>query len=151
MPYVITTVERESCPDCNGDPWSRSIATGEHGCESCSNHGTHLVPVSRRAVATLDEARIAVSTWITDRWSSNPAFAHGDGELYQPKTRPMVAQADTLPESGGTVGPLPDGTVIEVKRVGWRFIEDSIGYHLGHPDGPVAALAAYNAAQEARA
>jgi hypothetical protein len=26
---------------------------------------------------------------------------------------------DKLPESGGTVGPLPDGTVIEVRQIGW--------------------------------
>jgi hypothetical protein len=57
--------------------------------------------LSRRAVATLGEARglAALSCGI-----SNPEH---------------LRAASRLPESGGTVGPLPDGTVIQVERVTW--------------------------------
>lgn len=54
--------------------------------------------LSRRAVATLDEARMHV--WRTV--SLQAAYA-----------------VSALPESGGTVGPLPDGTVIEVEATTW--------------------------------
>lgn len=69
------------------------------------------------AVHTLPEARVNVATWITDRWSSNPHFAHGDDDLYRPETRALVLQAATLPEEGGVIGPCPDDTTIRVKRV----------------------------------
>jgi hypothetical protein len=55
--------------------------------------------VSRRAVATLEDARAAAQ-----EACSGPDFM---GPL----------EASLISESGGTVGPLPDGTVIEVERV----------------------------------
>jgi hypothetical protein len=59
-------------------------------------------PDERTAVATLEEAREAVAQTI------NAARV--------PNLHPAVAQYDALPEAGGTVGPLPDGTVIEVRH-----------------------------------
>ena len=84
---------------------------------------------SRRAVATLAQARI----WVTYRM---PAGGPVD-----------------LPESGGTVGPLPDGTVIAVERVsynllryesGWTPAPDDEDYSAAHRHG-AEVIAAYNA------
>jgi hypothetical protein len=58
---------------------------------------------SRRAVATLEEAHEHVSDIID---------AHGSG-----------GRAWAWHESGGTVGPLPDGTLIEVEAVKWSDSE----------------------------
>lgn len=60
---------------------------------------THEV-LSCRAVATLDEA-------VED--AEQVALTFHDVVL-------------TLPESGGTVGPLPDGTLIEVRPVSWEYL-----------------------------
>lgn len=57
--------------------------------------------VSEYAVATLDEARSEV-------WR-RAGFGGPSSE----------AVRDAITEQGGTVGPLPDGTVIEVEPVGW--------------------------------
>jgi hypothetical protein len=88
--------------------------------------------VSRLAVATLDEARIR-------------------GQKHVLSLGFSLAQAGwpkEWPEAGGSVGPLPDGTTITVEPVGWRRIEDDLGYHLGYPGSQTDALAAWNAAQE---
>jgi hypothetical protein len=61
-------------------------------------------------------------------------------------------EAENLPESGGTIGPLPGGTVIEVERVsGYALIQRIPS---GHPARthrndwtPALAVDAYNAAQ----
>jgi hypothetical protein len=58
------------------------------------------VKVTRRAVATLDEAQDGCY-WI--------AVDHG--------TTSEGAASIAIPHDGGTIGPLPDGTVIEVERV----------------------------------
>lgn len=65
----------------------------------------HSVP-TRTAVVTLDEAR---------DYTFN-ARVNDDGQI------------EPLPESGGTVGPLPDGTVIEVREMSYEDIA-------GIPDG----------------
>jgi len=52
-------------------------------------------------------------------------------------------------ESGGTVGPLPDGTVIEVRRVRWSAIADELPEYMPlFADGGYnkAILAAFNGA-----
>jgi hypothetical protein len=100
MPYIVTTYE--------------PVPTGvEHmGAVEMTRE-----PLSRRAVATLENrrrpdgieepgARQAVISRI-----AKCAFDAGTTDGYQPHED----AARTLPESGGTVGPLPDGTVIEVK------------------------------------
>jgi hypothetical protein len=80
MPYIVTT-KRPAKVDHDEERAER-----EH--------------VSRRAVATLEEAR--------DFIYSLCAETDVDDER-------IADDIDRLPESGGTVGPLPDGTVIEVK------------------------------------
>jgi hypothetical protein len=59
----------------------------------------------------------------------------------------LASLVRSISKDGGSVGPLPDGTVIEVEAVGWRFIEDATGHHLGHPGGKQGAIDAFNARQ----
>ena len=61
-----------------------------------------VVAESRRTVTTLDKAREAVSRELIERTSR--------------VTVEQGALLRTLPESGATIGPLPDGTTIEVIR-----------------------------------
>lgn len=76
---------------------------------------------SRQAVATLDEAQDAVAAAMASVEDANPVGA-GQSSPYN------YALAWDLPESGGTIGPLPDGTVIEVERVSWsRLAEHTTG------------------------
>jgi hypothetical protein len=58
---------------------------------------------TRQAVPTLDAAREATVAIVLDRYP-----------VRWPR-KFTVRAARTLPESGGTIGPLPDGTVIEVR------------------------------------
>ena len=93
-------------------------------------------PASRRAVATLEEVADRVDEQFADHSMS-----------YR---RVVLA----LPEAGGTVGPLPDGTVIEVHRAPWQRIWEWSGWSvptIGPPDAreQVEILAAWNA-REAR-
>lgn len=99
--------------------------------------------VSRCAVATLEEAHETAR----------------EACLYAPGSVETIAQAIreafALPESGGKVGPLPDGTVIEVERVEWSVLRLAIGMaRIGElqktPEGAAEILAAYNAREEAR-
>lgn len=67
--------------------------------------------VARRAVATLEGREV---------WNS----------LYGveiPNREQVVKQIAALPESGGTVGPLPDGTVIKVFVAGWIWLSREAG------------------------
>jgi hypothetical protein len=86
--------------------------------------------VSRRAVATLEEAR--------------RGLLKTDDSLY--------ATAMSLPESGGTIT-LPDGTVIEVRRVMWADLIAEAARESGITKGMPPAewqpriLDAYNARQ----
>lgn len=83
MPYVITT--------------KRKMATAPIGAFQVE---------SRRAAATLEEARKAAHDTMFDR-AMESAWAEGSNAA-------NWQAVNDLPESGGTVGPLPDGTVIEV-------------------------------------
>jgi hypothetical protein len=77
--------------------------------------------IERRAVATLDEAKGAVIRELAPRIDS--AFEWDLGL------------------EGGTVGPLPDGTVIEVAYAGWATLERATDPGLSRD----AILDAYNA------
>lgn len=65
-----------------------------------SAFGREVPHLTHTAVATLDEAAAVV---VEARNRAN-------------ERRPGATTSIALDESGGTVGPLPDGTVIEVKR-----------------------------------
>jgi hypothetical protein len=69
--------------------------------------GTVCAVTARTAVATLDEARTVAYRAVNDRTE------------FVGSRCGFFAAADVIPESGGTVGPLPDGTVIEVRQIGW--------------------------------
>lgn len=96
MPYIITTT----------DP--------QHVCLSMPERCGVEPIVTRRAVATLDEARDWGADIVQDRANnfSESAQVQSDyGYLA------AVNAALDIDESGGTIGPLPDGTVIEVQQV----------------------------------
>ena len=97
MPYIVTTKRPLSCT-C----WGRVEAKM---CRACRKGGKD---VSRRAVATLDDARLAARTVVVDSALAQGTTA-GTTDAYD--------SAFALPESGGTVGPLPDGTVIDFELV----------------------------------
>lgn len=53
----------------------------------------------------------------------------------------LVSAAEALPEPGGMIGPLPDGTVIEVERVSWLYFPQWHETGMRRPE----ILAAFNA------
>lgn len=95
--------------------------------------------LSRHAVATLEEARAAI---LADLGDMN-AIGGPEDEL--------VGNVLDISESGGTVGPLPDGTVIEVEQIGWATLWQDV-----RPDPPTDSplwseeriIDAYNARQD---
>src|SRR4051812_13657710 len=124
MPYLVTTMY--------GEP--RSDRPGHVG-------GVAWERVSRLAVATLGKARSAVKRAIMD-------LAPESGSL-----KPYLAaqqQADALPESGGTVGPLPDGTTIRVELAATGDLAAAAlvanDYHFGELT-EAEVIAAFNAKQ----
>lgn len=117
------------------------ITTSTHNYPNGSGYTVH----TRRAVATLDEARSAAELAVIERHRASP----------RPWGRDWQAEADRLPDSGGTVGPLPDGTVIGVELVGWGAFVDYLtdAEKLSEPihGREAEVIAAYNAAHEVRA
>jgi hypothetical protein len=95
MPYIVTTKQ----------PDERTGSSGER---------SHVEFASRLAVATLEKARRIIIDAVTG--TSRSAAVQYDA---------LVNYADTVPESGGTVGPLPDGTVIEVEQADWSLLARS--------------------------
>lgn len=91
-------------------------------------------PLSRRAVATLEEAT-NVACAVVD------AVFPPIGTLAWMRLRGSI---DTLPESGGTVGPLPDGTTIDVEAVPWWELIRDIREPLPVPFTSDDILAAFN-------
>jgi hypothetical protein len=150
MPYVITTKYAQQCVCC-GAGVVVPVAGGvppfihhkpERGTgDVCPRTGwtpqeaiaTDDDRVTRRAVATLDEAREALCDAIHAVDPDATVFDIGG--------------------DGGSVGPLPDGTVIEVAP--WTeielatFTDLSMDQALTLPAGDI--IDAYNAAQETRA
>jgi len=88
---------------------------------------------SRVAVATLEEAREKVS------------------DLCKiPTEHPPRQILEAIDEKGGTIGPLPDGTIVEAVWVSWS----ALGYEHGNSANAETRreyIAAYNAAQETHA
>lgn len=113
--------------------------------------GASLEPHSRTAVATLDEARDVAHTTIHAAYRAayplQPCGLGGEHSDAQRAHRWHNVDVEKLPDSGGTVGPLPDGTVIEVRRLEWielaRRCEMDCGSLCAGPNSDV--LAAFNA------
>jgi hypothetical protein len=114
----IVTTKRP-CPSCVHGP----AGGGEHRPES----------VSRRAVATLEEVQVLVSDAIYDAGQ---------------KTTRDALPAFEIQESGGTVGPITDGTLIAVEPLG-RIEREQVAIRLGLSSRATDDewCAAYNAAQ----
>jgi hypothetical protein len=89
MPYIITTMR----------PANEAERREGYALAQTSKYG--------RAVATLKEARQDARNIIEDH-AQQPGWT---AEYIEARET-----ARALPESGGTIGPLPDGTVIEVER-----------------------------------
>jgi hypothetical protein len=104
------------------------ITTTRH-LPSMESHDT-MEYVERRAVATLEEARTLASDAVYDAGL---------------KTVVDAEQAFTIPVSGGSVGPLPDGTVIEVEHASWDDLVGADGWGVSTTEAEV--IAAYNDAQ----
>lgn len=114
MPYIITTHRHLD------DPAAEFLPGAAPG-------------VARRAVATLEEAlkHARECVWLAPNWGETRTARH-------------IAEVDGLPESGGTVGPLPDGTVIEVESVAWDVLRERADMtHYNASDA--AIIDAYNA------
>lgn len=134
MPHVITTTRPCICTEAD-DP-------NDHR-KSCPHWWGHD-GVTNRAAGTLDEAKNAIAVIVTDL-----ARDHHAG--WQSAFALIVG----LPEQGGTVGPLPDGTMINVEPATWKAISATLvgtvaGIRLGreHPQATDAEIIdAYNAAQ----
>lgn len=82
----------------------------------------YVVVTTRRAVATLDEAQNAAQLVIDN----------GPPITSKATWQALCGQVVTIGESGGKVGPLPDGTVIEVRRVLWSELAADLGIELRH-------------------
>jgi hypothetical protein len=67
--------------------------------------------------------------------------------------KPSYSDLRTLDEAGGTVGPLPDGTVIEVAPATWRDLAAQasldIAWVASADTDEAEIIDAYNAEQEA--
>lgn len=118
VPYVIT-VTRPVAPDDDGQPFCAACSHYHEDaclCPDCgrptpcrthsieSSVSTPATDISRRAVATLDEAQAAVVS------------------AYETRTGKPAPACFALREDGGTTGPLPDGTTIEVERRGLNYL-----------------------------
>lgn len=97
------------------------IITTTRPLTSRQRHAMESATRTRRAVATFDEAR---------------------GEVIRHITTPF---AWDLALDGGTIGPLPDGTVIEVRHVDWIAMRKLAGSLPVRTHNKPAVLDAYNA------
>lgn len=122
MPYVITTR--------NTDPRQRMAV---------EPNGRWTDVTSRRAVATLDEAREAARETIYRQEMS--------GRANDPQFVKVAREFHRIDDEGGTVGPLPDGTVIEVE---WVTLAAMAGSPVANynPAHTAEIIDAFNAAQE---
>ena len=123
MPYVITTRTPSGYSYSRTDCRTGYIVRGPGGqfaCRTIDSAKDACAPrVSRVAVATLDEAQHEVDVITAGR------------------------DASVVPESGCTIGPLPDGTIIEVKAVTTRELSEQTE---SAPLAPLRdVLAAFNA------
>src|SRR5215208_858046 len=117
MPFIVTA-KRPVAPDEHGQPFCAACSHYHEGaclCPDCGrptpcreHHAATSVAtpaietVARRAVATPEEARHEAERALIN-WQRTTG--------QKPDPRAHVYAARTLPESGGRVGPLPDGTV----------------------------------------
>lgn len=117
--------------------------------------GPYVVTVSggdvlmgNRAKATLSDARRAAKGAV---WRVSELTDPGGVDIEDAHIVRAFAECDALPETGGKLSELPDGTVIEVEAVDWSDINpDMDGGPMDAEDAEIE-LAVYNAAQEVKA
>lgn len=83
----------------------------------CVNQPGCLPEADPTAVATIEEAREAATQECTVSEARFPGTAESGGWGDPKVWTPFEDAARELPESGGTIGPLPDGYVIDVRQV----------------------------------
>lgn len=105
-PFIVTAKR----PERDGDT--------HHWCGFGPDHDGPCPPldeagrvVSCVAVATLEEAREMAKAEVVRCIGTKGWFGKSVHEQYE-----------SLPDSGGMIGPLPDGTLIEVRQVSWDDI-----------------------------
>lgn len=89
---------------------------------------------SAHAVATLNEAR---------DWTAGEVAAHTSDPAV---AEHIVKAVDLLPEEGGTVGPLPDGTLIKVHPIAYSSLGGMVGLKAADLPTDQQILDAWNAA-----
>jgi hypothetical protein len=142
MPYVITKTERcpgiATCPDLTSDHQSRRAVATLEGIDRCRIHDARPTYETRCGPcgAIFEHEPGAKNI------ASQFVFEHTEETM-----QPWLAQVTALPESGGTIGPLPDGTVIEVERVSWLSLLKAAFPDHDHGDvyGEDEIIDAYNA------
>lgn len=110
MPYIITTYLPGGCLD--------PVGAGQE-------------PDACHAVATLDEARSFATTIYDERRGTDEddaAMGIGPDDPIRGEWLDNFDAIQELPEAGGTIGPLPDDTVIKVERVNWNRLADLASY-----------------------
>jgi hypothetical protein len=138
MPYIITTKTaeaREATAQLNSDE-AMTLTLDEAKRREAT--GT-----TRRAVATLDEAHDEAAGRVQAVVGAPPQPDEWDVQLAR------------ITESGGTVGPLPDGTVIEVVKVcdTWCIgVAEDAGHEFPDPENVTVqeGIDAYNAREANR-
>lgn len=123
MPYIITTTHPPS-------PLGVSARRSRDAAGIAAPAGLGSPTQTRRAVATLDEAQAEVIA------------------AYEAASGKAVPSCFALRTPGGKIGPLLDGTTIEVEQVSFHDLRMRLqdGYHVTtHPDGEL--VAAFNEAQ----
>jgi hypothetical protein len=130
VPFIVTTKRRLSC-SCWG-----TVGEDESGmCQACHKGGED---VTTRAVATLEDvARV------------HPVLC-----IAESIERPGEDLMCLFDEAGGTVGPLPDGTTIQVEPIEIRRLAEAALVANDHHFGELTeaeVIAAYNESQQANA
>lgn len=137
MPYIVTTTRPCTCDHDGSD--------GRNDVINCAVHGPLVLEVTRRALATLDEARREADTILTPWALAIPPDAFDV----------LAAACKAIPESGGSVE-LPDGTVIEVTATTVSDLADTLSmdaFNRLNYEGAGEAdwIAAYNEKQASHA
>lgn len=88
----------------------------------CVNRPGYLPESDPTAVATLDEAKAIIDSE-RDRYYGD----HGTDA----SEHTIIVQTQNLPITGGTIGPLPDGYIIDVQRLDWIDLARLCGMDCG--------------------
>ena len=99
------------------------ISTGYHAKRSPDDlpDVSLWVEETAHAVATLDEAREAAAA-VTAAVIDVVGPGLGPDDPIRGEWLDCLDAIDALPENGGTIGPLPDETIIEVQEASWSYL-----------------------------